>query len=522
MAHTIALVIALVLVLFPTSMHAQIKWFKYEGNPVFNVGPAGSWDGVTVHADRVIFTDSVYQMWYMGFDGATAGRIGRATSRDGITWTKDTRNPIVREGAPGSWESKGSVHPYVLLHGSTYRMWYMGVNDGFNYRLGTATSPDGVVWTKDSLNPILGPGSWYSVGPTFPTILPGFSDELHMWFAGENAGHYLQIGYASGRYPGVEWTAHPNPVVTVGAPGSWDDRNVFGPRVLFDGESGSYQMWYGGERSDFKSHFGYATSTDGIIWTKDPANPVFPRGTASWESNDIAFPEVLFDGKLYHMWYSGNDGSNWRVGYAVSPKDMEVAILPERDTIDRSRDTVQASVRVRDPAGLEFAAIFRSPSGGNVDTLQLFDDGVHEDGLIGDGLFANRWIPGDRNTYDVTLQLIFHDTLRFSEAKSSARFAVTALSDQAASAPLEYSLDQNYPNPFNPTTVVSSQLPVTSDVRLVVYDVLGREMAILVNERRAAGTYKDSFDASGLASGIYLYRLTAGSFVRTRKMILVR
>ena len=157
-----------------------------------------------------------------------------------------------------------------------------------------------------------------------------------------------------------------------------------------------------------------------------------------------------------------------------------------------------------------------------MDTLQLFDDGVHEDGLIGDGLFANRWIPGDRNTYDVTLQLIFHDTLRFSEAKSSARFAVTALSDQAASAPLEYSLDQNYPNPFNPTTVVSSQLPVTSDVRLVVYDVLGREMAILVNERRAAGTYKDSFDASGLASGIYLYRLTAGSFVRTRKMILVR
>ena len=88
--------------------------------------------------------------------------------------------------------------------------------------------------------------------------------------------------------------------------------------------------------------------------------------------------------------------------------------------------------------------------------------------------------------------------------------------------PTEYSLGQNYPNPFNPTTVVSSQLPVASNVRLVIYDLLGREVSVLVNERRAAGSYEDVFDASELSSGVYIYRLTAGQYVESRKMILMR
>jgi hypothetical protein len=88
--------------------------------------------------------------------------------------------------------------------------------------------------------------------------------------------------------------------------------------------------------------------------------------------------------------------------------------------------------------------------------------------------------------------------------------------------PPAFALEQNYPNPFNPKTVVSSQLPVASDVRIVIYDVLGREVKALVNERRAPGYYQDSFDASGLASGVYICRMTAGAFVQTRKMILLR
>ncbi len=100
--------------------------------------------------------------------------------------------------------------------------------------------------------------------------------------------------------------------------------------------------------------------------------------------------------------------------------------------------------------------------------------------------------------------------------------SLTTVEEAGGPVPRNFALAQNYPNPFNPTTVVRSQLPVASFVRLNVYDALGREIATLVNEQREAGSYQDSFNGAGLASGVYYYRLTAGSFVQLRKMVLIR
>ena len=93
--------------------------------------------------------------------------------------------------------------------------------------------------------------------------------------------------------------------------------------------------------------------------------------------------------------------------------------------------------------------------------------------------------------------------------------------------PFRFALYQNYPNPFNPTTLIRYDIPGSSgqggrDVRLVVYDLLGREVAVLANEKRAPGSYEVMLSAEALASGVYIYRLTAGSFVQTRKMVLLR
>jgi hypothetical protein len=88
--------------------------------------------------------------------------------------------------------------------------------------------------------------------------------------------------------------------------------------------------------------------------------------------------------------------------------------------------------------------------------------------------------------------------------------------------PREYSLSEAFPNPFNPATVIRYQLPVASEVNLSVYDLLGRAVAVLVNERKDPGRYEVKFDATGLASGVYLYRLTAGGFGKTRKLLLMR
>jgi photosystem II stability/assembly factor-like uncharacterized protein len=123
-------------------------------------------------------------------------------------------------------------------------------------------------------------------------------------------------------------------------------------------------------------------------------------------------------------------------------------------------------------------------------------------------------------------ELIVHDSLAIS---FNARFVVN-VADNQSSTPETYALEQNYPNPFNPKTGVRFQVPAlsgvegpgVSDVKLVVYDLLGREVTTLVNERKGPGSYEVSFDGAGLSSGVYIYRLTAGSFIQSRKMILLK
>ncbi len=89
-------------------------------------------------------------------------------------------------------------------------------------------------------------------------------------------------------------------------------------------------------------------------------------------------------------------------------------------------------------------------------------------------------------------------------------------------APVDYALHQNYPNPFNPVTIINYSLPLKSQVDLVVYNVLGESVTHLVDEEKEVGKYSVEFDATSLPSGIYFYKLQAGDFVETKKMVLIR
>ncbi|MCZ7602035.1 MAG: T9SS type A sorting domain-containing protein [Melioribacteraceae bacterium] len=104
---------------------------------------------------------------------------------------------------------------------------------------------------------------------------------------------------------------------------------------------------------------------------------------------------------------------------------------------------------------------------------------------------------------------------------------IVSVDDKHEEVVNEFSLSQNYPNPFNPSTTIKFTVPSdvkreTSITKLVVYDILGREIKTLVNEVKAPGTYEVTFNASQLASGVYFYRLQSGSFIKTKKMVLLR
>jgi len=145
----------------------------------------------------------------------------------------------------------------------------------------------------------------------------------------------------------------------------------------------------------------------------------------------------------------------------------------------------------------------------------MFDLGVFD----ADDLVANRkarifWTPtnNDQGYQDATL--LGHTWIGNTD--------VIATDIEAEEMPVAYSLDQNYPNPFNPATQIKYSLLTAGNVSLKVYDVLGREVADLVNKHQDAGFYTVNFNASSLSSGIYFYRIESGSFVSVKKMMLVK
>ena len=129
-----------------------------------------------------------------------------------------------------------------------------------------------------------------------------------------------------------------------------------------------------------------------------------------------------------------------------------------------------------------------------------------------------------------SINITFFDTLRgwsgdigiSHTVNGGGEIIYTGFVNNNRRIPNEFVLYQNYPNPFNPTTTIKLDLPQSSNINLVICDVLGRELYTIANQYLKTGTYSFTWDASGYSSGIYFYRLTTGDYSETKKMVLIK
>lgn len=404
-------------------------------------------------------------------------------------WTKDAGNPVLSGGVAGTWNRHLFV-PAVLYNAdsSRYEMWF-GASSGPNpywapYRVGFAVSKDGIDWTMHP-SPVVSPdsGTWdaYTIERPFVIRENGL---YKMWYSGNATGSPpIYVGYATSS-DGIHWTKYPgNPVLGPGS-SAWE---AGGPGcICIVPFPGGYRLWYAAINANgTASNIGYAVSIDGVTWERDTLNnPILRAGSSGqWDYPFVSQPRLFHHGDTYYMYYIGysSDGSLVHVGAAVS-----------NDTGRTWSKHAQNPVLSDSPYQWDGSFV-------QLGSVLLRGDTLH------------MWYSGSRINTTWYLWRIGHATSQL----------VTGIVDGDAKVPRRFSLSQNYPNPFNPTTTIRYALSSRSDVRLTVVNSLGQLVATLVQGEQEAGWYESVFDATGLASGVYLYRLQAGDLVQTRKLILI-
>lgn len=290
---------------------------KYQFNPVLQTADDGGWDSDDVWAPTVLKEGIHYNMWYSGDDGSGPSQIGLATSTDGVNWEKEPNNPVLSPGAP--WESAGLAAASVILDGGAYMMWYTGFDSNGVGRIGCATSVDGVTWTRCSGNPVLVPGAaggWEDAGVMEPTVTKE-GGTYHMWYVGSDR-ITPRIGHATSS-DGVNWIKDPaNPALDIGPLGDWDWLQVYGPEIV--AYSGSYLLWYSGGTLPRAWQTGYATSHSGSDWLRQgviiPEGD--PEGDAPFDTDSADFPTVIVDSNRFKVWYTGVAGEDSSIGFATA------------------------------------------------------------------------------------------------------------------------------------------------------------------------------------------------------------
>lgn len=254
-----------------------------------------------------------------------------------------------------------------------------------------------------------------------------------------------------------------------------------------------------------------------------------------------AVPWLNVDGIVNDVWpFNMTNFNNAFYGRLGISAPLSITVVDQRVTGDSIRATVNINLPSNLPSGnyklrvmaIEKWVIYTSPPGNNGESVfehvfrKAFPNttGTTFNGLAGNQqfVFTYKVDPVWKDTSIITIAFIQNDNNREVMNVGKGSYFPTGINNNNTGIPTGFALSQNYPNPFNPVTNINISIPERSFVKLAVYDMLGREVALLANGDFDAGNYTIDYDASELTSGVYFYTISAGSFTETKKMMLVK
>jgi beta-1,2-mannobiose phosphorylase / 1,2-beta-oligomannan phosphorylase len=362
-----------------------------------------------------------------------------------------------------------------------FRIWFVSESFwGSRFCISSGISLDGVNWYTNMRNPVLHPSLRNTFDETLrsPAVVLDGSG-YKMYYTGDSADDWHQrIGLATSA-DGITWQKYyANPIIPSGPPGSWDCLSQYNSTVIHKGNL--YYMWYVGNDSLRHNALGLATSPDGIQWTKYAGNPVFRGDSKLWDRDAVAAPAIVLVGNTFYMFYIGWTGPpTFSIGWAYSKDGISWTGSPSNPILQPSN-------------GWEGASL------GN--TCVVFRENKFLLYYSGQSVVTGRWQIG----------------------LATSEFVPLAVEEAQSTVPARTALMGSYPNPFNPETQIRYSVATSSVVSLKVYDVLGREVAVLLDQWKSPGEYTVRWNPQEVPTGTYYCQMAAGDVRETKKLMLIK